>query len=109
MNDLLKANDKIKALKICAVMCLIATVLSLAGCGLSKDKKSSSTYFGGQTVVKGSENIKPISVSSFFTNVAKNTGIYKIIHNPTTAEIAEEEAVKHRIEAEKEKQALQAA
>ena len=110
MNDLLKkSNDKIKALKICAIMCLIATVLSLAGCGATKNSSSSSAKSAGSIVIKGSEGIKPISVSSFFTNVAKNTGIYKMIHNPTPAEIAEEEAVKHRIEEEKEKQALQAA
>ena len=109
MNDLLKkSNDKIKALKICAIMCLIATVLSLAGCGATKNNSSSSAKSAGSIVIKGSEGIKPISVSSFFTNVAKNTGIYKMIHNPTPAEIAEEEAVKHRIEEEKEKQALQA-
>ena len=60
-------------------------------------------------IIKGSENIPEISVKQFLINIWETTGIYKIIHTPTSQEIAEEEAMKARIEEENKKQALKAA
>ena len=106
--ELNKKNDKFKYLKITTVICLIAVVLSFAGCGASGDSgTSSSGSYASSTIIKGSENIKPISVSSFFKNVGKNTGIYKMIHTPTAAELAEEKASKEAVEIAKEEQAAQ--
>ena len=99
--ELNKKNDKFKYLKITTVICLIAVALSFAGCGASGSGSGSSasgSTYASSTVIKGSENIKPISVSSFFKNVGKNTGIYKMIHNPTPEEIAEEKASKEAME-----------
>ena len=109
--ELNKNNDKFKYLKITTVICLIAVVLSFAGCGAAKSSGAAGTKesYASSTIIKGSENIKPISVSSFFKNVGKNTGIYKMIHTPTAAELAEEEASKAAMEAAKEEQAAQAA
>ena len=45
-------------------------------------------------IVKGSENVPEISVSQFFKNVGKNTGIYKMIHTETAEEVAADEAEK---------------
>ncbi len=112
--ELNNKQDKFKYLKITAIICLIAAVLSFAGCGAfasSTSTRDSGTkaVSHGSTIVKGSENIKPISVSSFFKNVGKNTGIYKMIHTPTAAELAEEKASKEAMELAKEEQAAQAA
>ena len=93
--ELNKKNDKFKYLKITTVICLIAVALSFAGCGASDSGSGSSgSSYASTTIIKGSENIKPISVSSFFKNVGKNTGIYKMIHTPTAEEIAEERLLK---------------
>ncbi len=89
--ELNKKNDKYKTFRTCSIICLIALVLSFAGCGIGDSKSSSSTSHG-QTIVKGSENITKISVGQFFENIGKNTGIYKIFHTETAEEIAEEEA-----------------
>ena len=108
--ELNNKKDKYKYLKITTVICLMAVALSFAGCG--KGDSSTSTKapsVHSTTVGKGSENIKPISVSSFFKNVGKNTGIYKMIHTPTAAELAEEKASKEAMEHAKEEQAAQAA
>lgn len=43
-------------------------------------------------IIKGSETIPQISVTQFLTNIWHTTGIYKIIHRPTDAEIAQEKA-----------------
>jgi len=40
-------------------------------------------------IIKGSENIPEISVKQFLINIWETTGIYKIIHQPTEAEIAQ--------------------
>ena len=76
--ELNRKNDKFKYLKITTVICLIAVALSFAGCGAadSGSTGASGSSYASSTVIKGSENIKPISVSSFFKNVGKNTGIY---------------------------------
>ncbi len=89
--ELNKKNDKYKTFRACSIICLIALVLSFAGCGIGDSKSSSSTSHG-QTIVKGSENIPKISVGQFFENIGKNTGIYKIFHTETAEEIAEEKA-----------------
>ena len=106
--ELNKNNDKFKVLKATAIVCLIAVVLSFAGCGPSTGSgtaggsASANKSYASSTIIKGSENIKPISVSSFFKNVGKNTGIYKMIHTPTAAELAEEQASKEAMELAKE-------
>ena len=113
--ELNKNTEKFKVLKATAIVCLIAVVLSFAGCGPSTGSGTAGGSAGADksyassTIIKGSENIKPISVSSFFKNVGKNTGIYKMIHTPTAAELAEEEASKAAMELAKEEQAAQAA
>ncbi|MBP5602479.1 MAG: sodium ion-translocating decarboxylase subunit beta [Treponema sp.] len=102
--ELNNKKDKFKYLKITTIICLIAVTLSFAGCGA--DGKSGSgpstgsgtTKTAGSTIVKGSEGIPEISVSKFFTNVWKNTGIYKMIHTPTAEEIALEKAQEEAVE-----------
>nr|MCR4743207.1 sodium ion-translocating decarboxylase subunit beta [Treponema sp.] len=96
--ELNKKNDKYKTFRTCSIICLIALVLSFAGCGLG-DSKSSSSASHGSTIVKGSENIPKISVGQFFENIGKNTGIYKIFHTETAEEIAEEKAAEAAKEA----------
>ena len=89
--ELNKKNDKYKTFRTCSIICLIALVLSFAGCGIGDSKSSSSTSHG-QTIVKGSENIPKITIKEFFTNIGKNTGIYKLIHTETAEEKAALEA-----------------
>ena len=108
--ELNKKNDKFKALKITAVICALAMVLSFAGCGSSKNNSSAAKGgYASSTIIKGSEGIQPISVSSFFKNVGKNTGIYKMIHTPTPEELAEEAASKEAMEIAKAEQEAAAA
>ena len=107
METVLNKNNKYKVFRASAIVCLIALSLSFVGCG--KRAGSSNSSAAATTIVKGSEGIKRISVKSFFGNVAKNTGIYKMIHTPTPAELAEEKASKEAMELAKEEQAAQAA
>lgn len=89
--ELNNKNNKFKIFRTSAIICLIAVVLSFAGCG-KKDSTSSNVAksSGKTTIVKGSENIPSISIKSFFENIGKNTGIYKLFHTETDAEIAAE-------------------
>lgn len=96
--ELNKKNDKYKTFRTCSIICLIALVLSFAGCGIGDSKSSSSTSHG-QTIVKGSENIPKITIKEFFTNIGKNTGIYKLIHTETAEEKAAFEAQEAAIKA----------
>ena len=101
METELNNKNTFKALKASAIICMIALVLSFAGCGMGDSSASAATKTHNTTIVKGSENIPRISVKSFFENIGKNTGIYKMIHTETAEEkalAAEEEA---RFEAEK--------
>ena len=96
--ELNKKNDKYKTFRTCSIICLIALVLSFAGCGIGDSKSSSSTSHG-QTIVKGPENIPKITIKEFFTNIGKNTGIYKLIHTETAEEKAALEAQEAAIKA----------
>ncbi len=90
--ELNKKTDKFKALKVTAIICVFATILSFAGCGVGDTGNTSSSAAKTVTYVKGSEGIPRISVSGFFENIFKNTGIYKMIHTETAEEIAQAEA-----------------
>ncbi|MCR4742758.1 MAG: sodium ion-translocating decarboxylase subunit beta [Treponema sp.] len=90
--ELNKKDDKYKVFRTCSIVCLIALVLSFAGCGTSDSSSGAKSSVGHTTIVKGSENIPKISVKKFFQNIGKNTGIYKIFHTETAAELAEEKA-----------------
>ena len=90
--ELNKNKDKYKAFKATAIICLIALVLSFAGCGSAHDSSSKTAKSQNITIVKGSENIPRISIKGFFTNIGKNTGIYKLIHTETAEEKAAQEA-----------------
>ena len=101
METELNNKNTFKAFKASAIICMIALVLSFAGCGMGDSSASAAPKAHNTTIVKGSENIPRISVKSFFGNIGKNTGIYKMIHTETAEEkalAAEEEA---RFEAEK--------
>ena len=89
METELNKKNTYKGLKVTAVICLIALVLSFAGCGASGKSSNSSTKTQNTTIVKGSENIPRISVSGFFTNIVKNTGVYKLLHTETAEEKAQ--------------------
>lgn len=53
-----------------------------------------SIHTMGSAIVKGSEGVPSISVKKFIGNIARNTGIYKLIHTPTAEELAAEAAEK---------------
>ena len=99
--ELNKNQDKYRAFKASAIICLIALVLSFAGCGSSSDsaKNATKSASASSTIVKGSENIPKISIKGFFTNIGKNTGIYKLIHTETAEEKAALEAQEAAVKA----------
>ena len=99
--ELNKNQDKYRAFKASAIICLIALVLSFAGCGSSSDsaKNAAKSNSASSTIVKGSENIPRISIKGFFTNIGKNTGIYKLIHTETAEEKAALEAQEAAVKA----------
>lgn len=99
--ELNKNQDKYRAFKASAIICLIALVLSFAGCGSSSESARNATKSNSanSTIVKGSENIPRISIKGFFTNIGKNTGIYKLIHTETAEERAAEEAQEAAVKA----------
>jgi len=101
METELNNKNTYKALKASAIICLMALVLSFAGCGMSDSSNTAATKSHSTTIVKGSENIPRISVKSFFGNIGKNTGIYKIIHTETAEEKALAAAEEAAFEAEK--------
>ncbi len=102
METELNKKNNFKVFRATALVCLIALVLSFAGCGSSKNQNSTNSktnvMLSGSTVIKGSENIPRISVEEFFGNLWKNTGIYKMIHTETAEERAQAEAEKEAME-----------
>lgn len=102
-------KNKFKIFRTSAIVCMLATALSLAGCGASGNGNKSSGSVSGDKIIAKSENIPRISVSEFFAHIGKNTGIYKMIHNETPEEAALAAAQAEEVEHQKEIQALQAA
>ncbi len=86
--------------KIALVMLVIlamASVISIGTNALAQDTPVVATEQGHglNKVIVGTENWHgkyDISVSRFLSNIGKSTGIYKMIHKQTDAEIAEEKA-----------------
>ena len=97
--------------KIALVMIFIlavAGVMSITTKAFAQDsavvKVESGT--GLDRVIEGTENwngSKDISVEKFLTNIVKSTGIYKMIHQPTAEEIAQENEAKQKKEEASEK------
>ena len=69
--ELNKNQDKYRAFKASAIICLIALVLSFAGCGSSSDsaKNATKSASASSTIVKGSENIPKSSIKGFCANI----------------------------------------
>jgi len=99
--ELNRTNTKAKAIKVTFIIAALAAVLSFSSSCFSNNGGHSSASAGSSTIVKGSENIKPISVKGFFQNIGKNTGVYKMIHTETAEEIAQAKAEEEAFEAEK--------
>lgn len=88
-------NKKIAFVMI--VILAIAGVLSVTTKAFAQDKTTVSEKTGLEHVIKGTEDwngSKDISVSDFFRNIGKSTGIYKMIHQETAEERAAAEAEK---------------
>ena len=82
---------------IMAVAMLVSFVFKPAVKAATMEQTVSSGYSTGEgldRVIKNSENVPEISVSKFLLNIWHNTGIYKIYHTPTAAELAAAEAEK---------------
>ena len=93
-------NDKYKAIKVTAIICLLAAALSFAGCGKGDSSNvSNSTTETTVTYIKGSEGIPRISEKEFFMNIGKNSGIWKLIHQETPEEIAQAKAEEEALHA----------
>src|SRR5574344_2116542 len=92
-------NKKIAFVMLAIIAC--ASILSIGTNVFAQDNTAveapvpQKKYCGMDTVIVGTENwngSKDISVSKFIQNIGKSTGIYKMIHQETAAEIAEEKA-----------------
>ena len=84
-----KKKNNFKVFRTCIVICFIAVLLSIAGCGSSSSSSTPTSSVSGTKVIKGTENWNgkyDISVKDFFANIWYNTGIYKIIHTETAEE-----------------------
>ena len=107
LNKIKKNNFKI--FRTTAIVCLFALALSFAGCGkkagASTASSATQTESIGDKIIANSENVPRISIEHFLTNLWKNTGIYKMIHNDTPEEARLAEESKKAVEAEKERQA----
>lgn len=84
-----------KAFFITIMLVAAATVISVASllvsCKQSHGDDVASIHTMGSAIVKGSENVPPISVTKFIQNIGRNTGIYKLIHTPTAQERSQEQ------------------
>lgn len=90
-----KTKDTKKIFLLSAAFVMIAAVLSFGSTAFADNGESvASAKTSSSVIVKGSENTPRISVKGFFTNIGKNTGIYKMIHTETAEEKAQAEAEK---------------
>ncbi|MBQ2601490.1 MAG: sodium ion-translocating decarboxylase subunit beta [Treponema sp.] len=97
--------------KIALVMIFIlavAGVMSITTKAFAQDSAVAKVESGTglDRVIEGTENwngSKDISVEKFLTNIVKSTGIYKMIHQPTAEEIAQENEAKQKKEEASEK------
>lgn len=101
--EMFNKTQNIKKIFLATVAILSLGVFLSFGNRVFADKGDEVASFRNMktATVKGSENVPHISVSKFFKNVGKNTGLYKMIHTETPEEIAEAEA--EEIAAEKAK------
>ena len=92
-------NKKIAFVMLAIIAC--ASILSIGTNVFAQDTTAveapvpQKKYCGMDTVIVGTENwngSKDISVSKFIQNIGRSTGIYRMIHQETAAEIAEEKA-----------------
>ena len=86
-------NNKRIALVMLALM-LSASVISMGTRAFAQDS-SASEQTGMNRIIEGTEDWNgkyDISVSKFFKNIGKSTGIYKIVHRQTAEELAAEKA-----------------
>ena len=95
MNEL--AHNKKHVLKATMMIMFIAMVASFVvkpvAAAQDKDFRESPSFRTMNTaIIKGSEKVPEISIGQFLTNIWHTTGIYKIIHQPTDAEIAQAKA-----------------
>lgn len=100
-------NDKTQILKATFLIMAAAMVISfcvkpVVQAQVRGESENASVYSSGSgmnRVIKNSENIPEISVEKFLANIWRNTGIYKIIHTESAAELAAEKAEKAAEEA----------
>ena len=96
-------NKKIALVMI--VMLAVAGVLSITSNAFADDKKTSTAVeqsSGLNHIIKGTENwgdTKNVSVGKFLINMGKSTGIYKMFHKVTEAELEAERIEKAKEEA----------
>ena len=83
--ELNKKKTNFKVFRTTIVICFIAVLLSVVGCGKSSSVSTSTkSSSAGTTIIKGTEDWNgkyDISVKDFFANIWYNTGIYKIFHH----------------------------
>lgn len=83
-----------KAFCITAFLLSLSFVMCVGSVAFATNSSEETASFRNITTakIKGSEGVPDISVTKFLTNIAHNTGIYKIFHTPTQAELQEEKA-----------------
>ncbi len=93
MPSITKTKDTKKIALIMLMIMVMASVVSFGTRALAQDR-AAAPRTGLNTVIKGTENWHgehDISISTFLKNIGKSTGIYKMIHQQTAEELAEEE------------------
>ena len=110
--ELNKKKTNFKVFRTTIVICFIAVLLSVVGCGKSSSVSTSTkSSSAGTTIIKGTEDWNgkyDISVKDFFANIWYNTGIYKIFHNETAEEAHAAAIQAEQVEALKHAQLVQA-
>lgn len=88
-----KTQNTKRIFLITAIIAVVFALLSFGSYGFADNGKEVASIKNMNTaVIEGSENVLHVSVSSFFSNIWKNTGIYKMIHKETAEELAQNAA-----------------
>ena len=83
-----KTQNTKRIFLLTTVIAVVFALLSVGSYGFADSGKEVASVKNMNTaIIEGSEDVPHVSVGSFFTNIWKNTGIYKMVHKESVDEL----------------------
>ena len=97
-----KTQNTKRIFLLTTVIAVVFALLSVGSYGFADSGKEVASVKNMNTaIIEGSEDVPHVSVGSFFTNIWKNTGIYKMVHKESVDELNQNVAEEMALESAK--------